>query len=125
MSCRLSAICRLLTCILLVSAINTQIAAAADHPGNAFVEGEEVRVTVPAAWTAWRAVDVDGKEIARGTGNGPIELGQLPIGYFEIRQADGPARITAAVVAKNAPADDTPIALDAGMSWFYAESQQL
>jgi hypothetical protein len=96
----------------------------AQHAGNVFVEGESVRVDLPPEWGAWRAIDVDGNELAHGTQSG-VELGKLSIGYFEIRRSEGPGRITAAVVAKNAPVDDTPIALDAAMSWFYADPQQI
>ena len=50
------------------------------------------------------------------------ELGKLPTGYFEVREKDGSARVTAAVVAKTAPSENTPIALDAAMSWFYPDA---
>jgi hypothetical protein len=76
-------------------------------------------------WAAWRAVDVDGKELAHGDAAGVADLGALPVGYFELLQKDGPGRITAAVVAKCSPAENTPVALDAAVAWFYQNPEQL
>jgi hypothetical protein len=88
--------------------------------------GENVRVALPAEWSSWRAIDVDGKEVGRGQlANGKAELGNLPIGYYELREREGGPRITAGVVAKNEPVEDTPIAIDAGMSWLYSDPQQI
>ncbi len=88
--------------------------------------GEDVNIAVPAKWTGWRAIDIDGKEVGHGASSSDkAELGKLPIGYFEILEKDGSGKITAAVVAKNEPVEDTPIALDAAVSWFYAEPQQI
>ena len=112
--------------ILFVAMVGARNAYGADHPGNVFVVGDDVRIAVPATWTAWRAIDVDGKEVGQGTGhNGAAELGKLPTGYFEVRQPNGPAMITAAVLAKVAAVEDTPIALDASMSWFYPDPEQV
>jgi hypothetical protein len=112
--------------VIPIMLVFTRIALGSDHPGNVFVTGDRVGIAVPAAWAAWRAVDIDGREVGHGTSGSKIaELGQLPIGYFEVRQSDGPGKITAAVVAKTAPVDNTPIALDAAMSWFYSEPQQI
>jgi hypothetical protein len=99
---------------------------SAEHPGNVFVAGEDVHVAVPAQWTAWQAIDVDGKDVGRGKLiSGKAELGKLPVGYYELREKEGGPRITVGVVAKNEPVDDTPIAIDAGMSWLYPEAEQL
>jgi hypothetical protein len=101
------------------------LASASDHPGNVYEAGDDVRVEVPANWPSWTAVDVDGKEVARGSGR-LAELGKLPVGYFEVRSKDnGADRITAGVVARSEPVDDTPIAIDAAMSWFYADPQHV
>src|SRR3954465_15548908 len=106
--------------------IFTRIAFGSDHPGNVFVNGDSVDVAVPATWAGWRAIDIDGREVGNGaSGSKTAELGQLPIGYFEIRQSNGPGKITAAVVAKTTPVDSTPIAIDAAMSWFYSDPQQI
>src|SRR5438445_8370965 len=104
----------------------TRIGVGSDHPGNVFVAGDKVGIAVPSTWAGWRAVDIDGKEFGHGTSvNATAELGQLPIGYFEVRQSDGPGKITAAVVAKTTPVDNTPIAIDAAVSWFYSDPQQI
>lgn len=102
------------------------LAANGDHPGNLFLAGEDVRLSVPPAWIGWRAIDVERKEIARGSANDKLaDLGRLPIGYFELRENNGPGMITAGVLAKNTPVQDTPIALDVSMSWFYADPKQV
>ena len=46
-------------------------------------------------------------------------------GYFEIHEKNGTGMITAAVVAKNTPVDNTPIAIDAATSWLYSDPQQI
>ena len=43
-----------------------RIGCGTEHPGNVFLAGEEVRVAVPASWSTWRAIDIDGKDIAHG-----------------------------------------------------------
>lgn len=115
---------RLVALVLSLIAFSPVVASASDHPGNVYEAGDDVRVSVPAAWSGWTAIDVDGKEVGRGTGAN-AELGRLPVGYFEVRSKDGPDRVTAGVVAKNTPVDDTPIAIDGAMSWFYADPEQV
>jgi hypothetical protein len=103
-----------------------RIALAAEHAGNVFLAGDEVRVAVPATWAGWRAVDAEGKEIARGAaGEAKPELGKLAVGYFEIREQGGNGIVTAAVLAKTTSNENTPIAIDAAMSWFYSDPQQI
>jgi len=46
-----------------VSLVFAQSVSAAEHPGNVFLAGEDVRVTVPKTWAAWRAIDIDRKEV--------------------------------------------------------------
>jgi hypothetical protein len=111
---------------LFISILIAPPALASDHPGNVFVLGDDVHITIPAAWKGWSAVDIDGKEVGHGTAQeGTAALGKLPIGYFELREKDGTAKITAAVVAQSTPVENTPIALDAAMSWFYPEADQI
>jgi len=84
--------------LLLISLFFAQSAWAVDHPGNVFLAGDDVRVTVPKTWGGWRAIDIDRKEVGQGTvGEGTAELGKLPVGYFEVREKDGPGMVTAAV----------------------------
>jgi hypothetical protein len=99
--------------ILLVSVVFSQTALGAQHPGNVYLVGDDVGVQVPATWATWRAIDVDGKEVGRGAvRDRTAELGKLPTGYFEVREKDGSARVTAAVLAKTTASEDTPIAID-------------
>src|SRR6476646_311822 len=92
--------------------IDLRAASASEHPGNVFVVGEDVSASVPAEWTSWRAIDVDGKEDGSGrVVNGKAKLGKLPVGYYELREGEGGPRVTAGVVAKNEPVEDTPIAI--------------
>jgi hypothetical protein len=112
--------------ILLISVVFAPIAVGSDHPGNVFLEGEDVRVSVPIAWAAWRAIDVDGNEIGLGSApNGTAVLGRLPAGYFEVRQRNGADRVTAAVLTKSTFSENSPIAIDAAMSWFYPNEEQI
>jgi hypothetical protein len=124
---RLDRSCRLaLQCVVLVWLLAANTAPASDRAGNVYVAGELVRIELPQTWAAWRAIDIDGNEIAHGrTPAHKAELGKLPVGYFEVRQGDGPGRITAAVVAQSSATEETPIAVDAAMSWLYADPQQI
>jgi hypothetical protein len=116
----------LMRILLLISLFFAQYACAADHPGNVFLAGDDVRVAVPKMWAGWRAIDIDRKEVGHGTaGEDTAELGKLPVGYFEVRQNDGPGMITVAVLAKTTFSDETPIAIDAAMSWFYSDPKQI
>lgn len=110
---------------LLAFALLTATAFASEHPGNTYLTGEPVRLAVPAAWTSWRVIDVEGKEIATGTDH-TADLGPLPTGYYELRPTAGGAdRVTAAVLAPVTPSETTPIALDTGMAWFYSDPEQV
>src|SRR4051794_32107834 len=108
--------------LCLAPIVLVHVAAAAEHPGNVFLRGENVRVAIPAAWSGWRAIDVEGKLIGQGTAaNGMAELGSLPTGYYELRDKSGSQRVTAAVLTKTKTSNDTPIAIDAAISWFYSD----
>ncbi len=109
----------------MISLLLAQSAFAAHHPGNVFTAGEDVTIAVPKTWAGWRAIDISRKELAHGSSpNGVADLGKLPTGYFEVFEKDGPGKITAAVLTPTTISDDTPIAIDAGMSWFYPDDPQ-
>lgn len=98
------------------------LAAVSEHPGNIFVAGESVEITVPQTWAGWRAIDDEGKAVGQSAEKGSAAvLGKLPVGFYELHEQDGPGLITAGVVATNNASEDTPIALDAAMSWFYQD----
>jgi hypothetical protein len=117
---------RILLLLLTSFAILVRPASAADHPGNVFLAGDDVRVTLPKTWAGWRAIDIDRKEVGHGdTNSGAADLGKLPVGYFEVREKDGPGMVTTAVLEKATISDDTPIAIDVAASWFYADPGQI
>ncbi len=103
-----------------------QSALSSDHPGNVFLAGENVRVAIPKTWVGWRAIDIDRKDVGHGDAHKDMaDLGKLPIGYFEVHEKDGTGLVTAAVLAKVAPVENTPIAIDAAMSWFYSDPEKI
>jgi hypothetical protein len=100
------------------------------HPGNIFLAGEAVTIPAPPSGTSdtWRAVDYEGRIVAEGqVAPGPVELGRLPVGYYEIqRRAAGLTnRLSIGVLqGLRAPTPLTsPIALDVAMAWFYPKDK--
>jgi hypothetical protein len=94
------------------------------HPGNIFIAGEAVKIALPAQEPfRWQLFDYDGKVVCEGpVANGVAELGELPVGYYELRRGD--ARVTTVgVVAPLAAATpaDSPISIDVGMAWFFKD----
>jgi hypothetical protein len=99
---------------------------SSERPGNVFLVGDSVRLAIPPSWAGWRVVDVDHAQVAVGEiGDGWAAIGKLPVGYYEVHEKGGTARVTFAVLAPTAPSDDTPIAVDAAMSWFYSEPAKI
>lgn len=92
------------------------------HPGNIFVAGEEVEVSIPDGTTAWCVVDYDGKVVAEGQGAGRAKLGRMGVGYYEL-QRDKQRLVSLGVVAPlAAPTPKTsPVCCDVSMAWFYQE----
>src|SRR5262249_36546015 len=95
---------------LLALLITTTAALAADlprplpdHPGNIFTAGENVTIAVSATQPAWRLRDYDGQTKSIEAQNGKLDLGKLPIGYYELRRADekdnDPDKTTIGVIA--------------------------
>lgn len=107
--------------LVLLILVISQIAPAstprplANHPGNIFVEGEDV--VLPPATQPVRIFDYEGKEVPAP--------GKLPVGYYEARPAQGP-RVTFGVVAplKSPTPANSPISLDVAMAWFYKTPEQ-
>src|SRR5207249_5126724 len=94
----------------------------AGHPGNIFLQSEDVTVSLPSGTEEqWEARDYDGKTIAHGLSiDGKASLGELAVGYYEVKRKGGDGRLTVGVIAPLlAPTpDDTPVASDVAMSWF-------
>jgi hypothetical protein len=115
-------------CLIAIFALTSlsQSAFSAEHSGNIYRVGEDVRIALPSDWTEWRAIDIDNKVVRRGQAlNGVAPLGELPVGYYEVRTNDRPDRITAAMLPKIIASETTPVAIDVAASWFYADPEQI
>ena len=100
------------------------------HPGNIFLTGQTVTVPAPPAGDGdtWRAVDYEGRVVAEGrVGAGPVELGLLPVGYYEVLRKAGPTtnRLSLGVLeGLRAPTPlSSPIGIDVAMAWFYPKDK--
>lgn len=96
-----------------------------DHPGNIFLEGEEVTVTVPSGpATGWQLLDVTGEVLAEPeVRDGRVALGRLPVGFYRLRPRTAPGTnwVSLGVLAPLSAATppSSPIALDVAAAWFY------
>ncbi len=115
--------------------IQRGIPESGDHPGNVFLEGEEVRVRIPSPLpdkaVRWRILDDRDTEVGQGELSrnqtdpiSTIEAGQLGIGWYRIDFLDTEFQCltwtSAAVLAKLAAPvpQDSPICLDGANAWF-------
>jgi hypothetical protein len=101
----------------------------ANHPGNIFLAGEEVNVPVPGDQARpWQLLGY------RDATTTPVEvrddraaLGKLPVGFYRLRSAGNPPGgwVSLGVVEPLAmpTPQDSPIALDVAMAWFYKPEQ--
>lgn len=100
-----------------------------NHPGNIFLEDQEVRLQLPAgAGPDWTAFDFEGKRTAAGRVIGGVAtVGRLPVGYYEVgwSSPDSSNRVAAGVLARlKAPTPTTsPICLDVALGWFFKEHE--
>src|SRR5205823_806992 len=116
-------------CILLLASLATAAELPrprSDHPGNIFLAGERVVVSVPAPDTSWKLSDYERVTRTMAAEDGKLDLGELPIGYYELRGGDEKDRITVGVIAPlAAPTPPTsPISIDVAMAWFYKTPAQ-
>jgi hypothetical protein len=95
------------------------------HPGNVFLEGEVVRVSLPSpgTWSLYNAEDSLVKEIR--VEEAAAELGHLPVGFYRLRSPEFDDWVSLAVIAplRVPTPESSPIALDVAMSWFYPEDK--
>lgn len=99
----------------------------AEHPGNLFLEGEDV--TLPLRGPdggAWRLLDYEDQPVAElNPRDGKARLGRLPVGFYRLRRAGdtNTSWVSLGVLAPlQAPTPaDSPVALDVAMAWFYGE----
>src|ERR1044071_3238088 len=60
------------------------------HPGNIFLEGEEVTLPLAGRGARWTLFDSDGRILAEpAVGEGRAVLGRLPAGFYRLEQASG------------------------------------
>lgn len=105
---------------------------AADHPGNIFVTGEAVTITLPRNLpepaVRWQAADDSGALIAQGQldrgAPTPLNLGKLGIGWYGLNFLDASAKVvawtTAGVLSRPVvpTPQDSPICVDSATAWF-------
>jgi len=128
---------KLFHCVACLIALGSAVAGASsfhralpkpltNHPGNIFLAGEQVVVSVASEMGGWRLVDYDGKEISAPTiKEGKTVLGQLPAGFYRLINGAGSNWISIGVIGKlEAPTPlDSPVAVDVAMSWLYPAAQ--
>lgn len=94
------------------------------HPGNVFLAGEHVRVSLPDMDTVWTLVDYEGQSLRTvQKGTRMADIGPLPVGFYRLRSEQPEKWVSLAVLAPlKAPTPATsPIGTDAAMAWFYPE----
>ncbi len=94
------------------------------HPGNIFLAGQDV--IVPCSGD-YRLLDYDRKVVKEGKAeNERANLGQLPVGYYELVRPAGGSTVSVGVLAPLAARtpDTSPIAIDVAMSWFYSDDKK-
>ncbi|MHB8522276.1 MAG: hypothetical protein ACYDH9_16170 [Limisphaerales bacterium] len=101
------------------------------HPGNVFVQGEEVIVPLPPGESDfWHAFDYEGNVVGDGrAGDSRAVLAGLPIGFYEIHRVGAAQtatnRVSFAVLAplKTPTPLTSPVAIDVAMAWFYPKEK--
>jgi hypothetical protein len=101
----------------------------ATHPGNVFLAGEDVTLSLPAGGGGlWRLVNYEGELQAQVTvWEGQARLGKLPVGFYRLTRTNDANWISLAVLAPlKAPTPVTsPIGLDVAMAWFYRDERKM
>lgn len=97
------------------------------RPGNVFLEGEEVAVTLQGKATRWRVMDVGDGPLSEGEvidGQDRIPLGRLGVGWYRVEFFDATGQQTRwtsagvlAALATSVP-DDSPVCVDSATAWF-------
>jgi hypothetical protein len=97
----------------------------ASHPGNIFLEGDEVRVAVPSTPAmGWQLLDCADQVVAEPqVRDGEAGLGPLPVGFYRLKSKTAPGTnwVSLGVLAplRAATPRSSPVALDVATSWFY------
>jgi hypothetical protein len=99
------------------------------HPGNVFLEGEQVEIQLPSdAPAAWQVLGADDKLLSEvRTQNNRVSLGRLPVGFYRLKPVAAPDKdwVSFGVLAplRSSTPRSSPVALDVAASWFYPEDQ--
>ncbi|MGC9034549.1 MAG: hypothetical protein ACP5K7_01780 [Verrucomicrobiia bacterium] len=93
------------------------------HPGNIFLEGEDVSVRVEDG--LWRLIDYDDRVVFQVKAeNGVARLGRLPVGFYRLFRGSTNWVSLAVLKPLKAPTPPgSPICLDVAMSWFYPKDK--
>ncbi len=94
----------------------------AGHPGNVFLENEQIVVPAAAAESNWTLENYEGQKLASiRAEQTQLKVGRLPAGFYRLFPSGSTNWISLAVLAPlQAPTPlDSPIALDVAMAWFY------
>ncbi len=104
-----------------------------NHPGNMFLQGEQIFVALPQArqLIEWQLLDYESNIVSHGTAtNGWASPGKLSVGYYELQRLRdgqrGQPLLTIGVLAPLlAPTPRTsPVGVDVSMSWRYTGTEQ-
>ncbi len=114
--------------------IERSIPTSGNNPGNVFLEGEEVTVSISQeviqASTSWRMLNDYYEKVAEGSltnEQNTLDLGELGIGWYRVELLNEENELvewtTCAVLAKlKEPIPmDSPICVDGALSWFSGE----
>jgi len=97
------------------------------HPGNVFLEGEDVAVKLPQSDGFWRLINYDDRVVCRVNPdtNGVAQLGKLPVGFYRLIRTGDSNWVSLAVLKplKSPTPLSSPIALDVAMAWFYPKEK--
>lgn len=97
------------------------------HPGNVFLEGEDVVVRLPQTDGVWRLINYDDKVVCRVNPdtNGFAQLGKLPVGFYRLIRLGDSNWVSLAVIKplKSPTPISSPICLDVAMAWFYPKEK--
>lgn len=132
------AILSALPVFILITALRSPADIGAGRPGNVFLSGEPVQIpikhTVVNKAGSWRMLDDRSETVARGEidplGGESVSLGRMDAGWYRIEFIGGDGErvdwTTAAIVEPlKAPTPaDSPICVDAAMSWLARDGVQ-
>jgi hypothetical protein len=103
--------------------------ALSSHPGNIFLTGEKISVSLAGeAGQPWAALNYEGKTFAEGKLKGGFAaIGALPPGWYEIFKSSTPKTnsvFLAVIEPLRAPTPtNSPICIDVAMAWMFPKEK--